>query len=85
MAIYFATHFGAKLAGLLLILNIIIGMIVGLYGGYYSDQVGRKKIMLFANVLRLVAFFVTTLANSPWFFSPELTFAMVILWGYLLV
>ncbi len=79
MAIYFASYFGASLTGFLLILNIVVGMIVGLYGGYYADRVGRKKLMVIAGTIRMVAFFLMAFANSPLYFSPELTFVMALL------
>ncbi|WP_186579619.1 MDR family MFS transporter [Aquibacillus kalidii] len=85
MAIYFAVHFGAKLTGILLIVNIVIGSLVGFYGGYLSDIMGRKKLMVIAEVLRAVSLIVMTLANSPWFESPILTFVMFVVgsicWG----
>ncbi|MCT2535451.1 MFS transporter [Aquibacillus koreensis] len=85
MAIYFAVHFGAKLTGILLIVNILVGALVGFYGGYLSDKMGRKKLMVVAELLRVVSLVVMTLANSPWFESPVLTFAMFLVasicWG----
>ncbi|MFD1738684.1 MDR family MFS transporter [Bacillus salitolerans] len=85
MAIYFAVHFGAKLTGILLIINIIVGALVGFYGGYLSDRIGRKKLMVMAEVLRVVSLIVMTFANSPWFESPSLTFFMFLVgsicWG----
>lgn len=85
MAIYFAVHFGAKLTGVLLIINIIVGALVGMYGGYLSDKMGRKKLMVAAEVLRVVSMIVMTFANSPWFESPTLTFLMFLVgsicWG----
>lgn len=85
MTIYFAVHFGAKLTGILLILNVIVGALVGFYGGYLSDVVGRKKLMVVANVLMSLVFIIATLVNSPWFTSPLITFFMFLLgsvsWG----
>ncbi|MCP8615468.1 MFS transporter [Salirhabdus salicampi] len=81
LAIYFANHYGAKVAGLLLLMNVCIGMFVGLYGGYYADLVGRKKLMVIAAVIRTIAFVVMAAANSPWMTSPELTYVMTILIG----
>ncbi|UFU00251.1 MFS transporter [Radiobacillus kanasensis] len=85
MAIYFAVHFGEKLTGILLIVNIIVGALVGFYGGYLSDIMGRKKLMVIAEVLRAASLIVMTLANSPWFESPTLTFFMFLVgsicWG----
>jgi MFS transporter, DHA1 family, multidrug resistance protein B len=85
MAIYFAVHFGAKLTGVLLIVNIVVGALVGFYGGYLSDLMGRKRLMVTAEVLRSVSLVIMTLANSPWFESPVLTFVMFLVgsicWG----
>jgi DHA1 family multidrug resistance protein B-like MFS transporter len=85
MAIYLATHFSAKLTGILLLFNVIIGASVNFLGGYYADKFGRKKIMAFAEILRFLAFSTMALANSPWFDAPLLTFFMMtinsICWG----
>lgn len=79
IAIYFAEYFGATITGLLLVINVIVSLFVGLYGGYYADRVGRKKLMVIAGIIRMVAFFIMTFANSPFWVSPEITFVMAIL------
>ncbi|MDL4839990.1 MDR family MFS transporter [Aquibacillus rhizosphaerae] len=79
MAIYFSEYFGSKLTGILLLINVVIGLLVGLYGGYYADLMGRKKLMVIAGVIRMLAFMVMTIANSPFLTSPELTFLMTLL------
>lgn len=85
MAIYLSKHFGVKEAGLLLLFNVFIGIIMNFFGGYFSDQFGRKKIMVFAETLRLIAFLTMMFCNSPWFTSPLITFFMMtinsICWG----
>ncbi|KUP09342.1 MFS transporter [Bacillus coahuilensis m2-6] len=85
MAIYLSYHFGAKLTGILLLVNVFIGIGVTFIGGYFSDQYGRKKIILLAEILRFVAFFIMMLSNSPWLQLPLLTFFMMTLnsvcWG----
>ncbi|UFU01211.1 MFS transporter [Radiobacillus kanasensis] len=81
IAIYFSGYYGLKITGLLLFLNVILGLIVGLYGGYYSDIMGRKKLMVIAGLIRMVAFMVMALANSPVLTSPGLTFVMTLLVG----
>ncbi|MEO2075098.1 MAG: MFS transporter [Bacillus sp. (in: firmicutes)] len=85
MAIYLSHHFGAKTAGLLLLVNVFIGIMINFFGGYFSDQFGRKKVIVFAETLRFFAFFTMMMSNSPWFFSPMLTFftmtANSICWG----
>ncbi|WP_117148765.1 MULTISPECIES: MFS transporter [Paraliobacillus] len=79
IAIYFATYFGSAITGLLLIINVVVGLIVGLYGGYYADIMGRKKLMVIAGLIRMIAFIVMAVANSPLLTSPELTFLMAVL------
>lgn len=79
IAIYFAEFFGATITGILLTVNVVISLFVGLYGGYYSDLIGRKKLMVIASILRTIAFLIMTLANSTLWLSPEVTFLMAIL------
>ncbi|WP_349409850.1 MFS transporter [Pseudalkalibacillus sp. SCS-8] len=85
MSIYLAVHFGAKVAGLLLLVNVFVGIAINFVGGYFADQFGRKKIMLIAEALRFLAFITMMICNSPWFQSPGITFAMMtvnsICWG----
>jgi MFS transporter, DHA1 family, multidrug resistance protein B len=85
MSIYLAVHFGAKVAGLLLLVNVFIGIGINFLGGYFADQFGRKKVMLFAETLRFLAFLTMMICNSPWFESASITFAMMtvnsICWG----
>ncbi|MRH42184.1 MFS transporter [Aquibacillus halophilus] len=81
IAIYFSEYYGATITGLLLFINVVIGLIVGLYGGYYADLIGRKKLMIIAGFIRMFAFIVMAIANSPLFISPELTFLMALLVG----
>ncbi|MGM7700696.1 MDR family MFS transporter [Pseudalkalibacillus sp. Hm43] len=85
MSIYLAVHFGAKIAGLLLLINVGVGIGINFIGGYFADQFGRKRIMLFAETLRFLAFVTMMICNSPWFESPGITFAMMtvnsICWG----
>lgn len=85
MAIYLAAHFGAKVTGVLLLVNVFIGMGLSFVGGYFADQFGRKKIMAYAETARLFAFVIMAISNSPWFVSPWVTFCMMtvnsICWG----
>lgn len=85
MSIYLAVHFGAKVAGLLLLINVFVGIGINFLGGYFADQFGRKKIMLFAETLRFLAFLTMMVCNSPWLVSAPTTFAMMtinsICWG----
>ncbi|KQY84309.1 hypothetical protein ASD24_11185 [Paenibacillus sp. Root52] len=73
MAIYLSLQIGAGWAGLLLTINIIGSMLVGLWAGYWSDRIGRKKLMVIAQILQVFALFWLAAANSPWLNSVPLT------------
>ena len=85
MAIYLSSHFGVKTAGLLLLINVFIGIAINFFGGYFSDSFGRKKLIVFAESLRFLAFLTMMICNSPWFTAPLITFLMMtvnsICWG----
>ncbi|NMI04362.1 MFS transporter [Paenibacillus sp. SZ31] len=79
MAIYLSVQVGAGLAGLLLTVNIVASMIVGLWAGYWSDRIGRKKLMVIAQGLQVVALLCLASANSPWMDSIIVTCVMFLL------
>ncbi|MCF6136638.1 MDR family MFS transporter [Pseudalkalibacillus berkeleyi] len=77
MAIYFTNALNAFWAGTLLMLNVLVQFIAGLYGGYLADILGRKKLMVLGEWMKVIGFIGMILANSPWYTSPWLTFAMM--------
>lgn len=77
MAIYLSNHFGVKITGILLLVNVFIGIALSFFGGYVSDRFGRKKLIVFAEMLRFFAFTVMMICNSPWFTSPLITYFMM--------
>jgi DHA1 family multidrug resistance protein B-like MFS transporter len=85
MSIYFAGKLGDTAAGAVVIIGILAGVICGIFGGYYADRIGRKKMMVLAEGIWAVCFLVMAWSNSPWFESPIITFAMMVLvsmsWG----
>ena len=85
MAIYLSSHFGVKTAGLLLLINVFVGIAINFFGGYFSDSFGRKRLIVFAESLRFLAFLTMMICNSPWFTEPLITFLMMtvnsVCWG----
>ncbi|MZQ87272.1 MFS transporter [Paenibacillus sp. 5J-6] len=85
MSIYFSGKLGDTSAGLVVILGILAGVIAGIVGGYYADRIGRKKLMLTAEVGWMFCFMGMALCNSPWLSSPWMTFVLMIgvsmFWG----
>ncbi|MCO7176564.1 MDR family MFS transporter [Sporolactobacillus kofuensis] len=79
MAIYFAKEFGTATAGVLLLINVIVSLITSFFGGYISDRFGRKRVMILAQIIQMIAFSIMASANSPWFTSSVTTFIMMLL------
>ncbi|EST11036.1 MDR family MFS transporter [Sporolactobacillus laevolacticus] len=79
MAIYFAKEFGTATAGFLLLINVIVSLITSFFGGYVSDRFGRKRVMILAQDIQIIAFSIMATANSPWFISSVTTFAMMVM------
>lgn len=78
MIIYFAEHFGQQMAGAMFAMNIIATVVAGVYGGLLADRLGRRRMMLIAEWLRLVALMTIAAANSSWFESALVTFFMML-------
>ncbi|MCC2252142.1 MFS transporter [Virgibacillus sp. AGTR] len=70
MAIYFSLKLNTTLAGILLTFQVIVQFATSLYGGYFADVIGRKKMMVFGETLKILAFIGMIAANSPWWSSP---------------
>ncbi|WLD94731.1 MFS transporter [Alkalihalobacillus sp. AL-G] len=81
MAIYFTNALNAMWAGILLMTSIVIQFFSGLYGGYLADIVGRKRMMVLGEWMKVIGFAGMVLANSPWFTSAWTTFAMMTIIG----
>lgn len=81
MAIYFATKMNATLAGILLIIHVAVQFIASLYGGYLADTIGRKRMMVLGEWMKLGGFIVMIAANSPLWISPWMTFVAMLIVG----
>ncbi|EKY4023739.1 MFS transporter [Listeria innocua] len=81
MAIYFSMEINSKVAGILLMINVLAQFLAGMYGGHLADIIGRKKLMVAGELLKVFAFLGMVLYNSPVFHSPWITFVMLLLIG----
>ncbi len=86
MAIYFARNFGETLTGLVLAVGIVASVLSGAIGGYYSDRVGRRKIMVWSEGIFFLAYTAMAAGNSPWLNSPTVTLVAFLItnicWGF---
>lgn len=81
IAIYFTREMNAGLAGILLMANVIIQFAASLYGGYLADTLGRKRMMVLGEWMKIFGFLGMVAANSPWWISPWTTFFMLAIVG----
>ncbi|RXJ00737.1 MFS transporter [Anaerobacillus alkaliphilus] len=79
MAIYFSIQVGQGMAGIMLAVNILCSIVAGLFSGYLADQLGRKKVMIFALIIQVAALVIMALVNSPWFVSVWITYLMFLI------
>lgn len=73
MAIFLSQEVGLGAASFSLSLAIVLNLVSNMVGGYLADVVGRKKIMLLADGLRIVTYLVLAAVNSPWVHIPLIT------------
>ncbi len=78
MAIYFTLAMNATIAGILLTINVIVQFIASLYGGYLTDTFGRRRMLIIGEIIKLAGLTGVMIANSPWWVSPWMTFAMLV-------
>ncbi|WP_153465545.1 MDR family MFS transporter [Sediminibacillus terrae] len=78
MAIYFTDKINATAAGILLLVNVVIQFLAGLYGGFLADILGRKRLMVVGETMKLIAFTGMLMVNAPWGTSAIATFAMML-------
>ncbi|AQY50704.1 hypothetical protein PWEIH_14074 [Listeria weihenstephanensis FSL R9-0317] len=79
MAIYFAKEINIGVAGILLMINIAVQFIASIYGGHLADHIGRRKLMVWGEWVKVGAFALMLLVNSPFIVSPWLTFVALLL------
>jgi len=78
LAVYFAERVGEVLTAIMFMTVIAAGVVGGLIGGAWADRVGRKRLMVIADLIVLISYLLIAIANSPWMDSPYITFILFI-------
>ncbi|MCC3377282.1 MFS transporter [Cohnella sp. REN36] len=79
MAVYLAKTVGTTMAGVAAMASIGIGVACAAYGGHLADRIGRKRLIVLAEGLSVLAFGTMALFNSPWLQSAIVTMVMTML------
>lgn len=78
LTVYFAQKVGQTVTGLMVVSLVFLGIAGGMIGGFLSDRIGRKRIMVWAEIGSGVAFFIIAWLNSPWIDAPYITYSIFI-------
>lgn len=78
MAIYFANALNSGIAGVLVMIHVIFQFISGIYGGHLTDLLGRRRLMIIGEWVKVIAYLGMLLANSPMLHSAWITFIMML-------
>lgn len=79
MAIYFTKAYSEKVAGILVMINVLVSFLAGLYGGHLTDILGRRKMLVFGELLKVFTTFGILMANSPFLQAPAFTFLAMLI------
>ncbi|MEK4245249.1 MFS transporter [Psychrobacillus sp. FSL K6-2684] len=74
LIIYLSHQVGTLITGILFLFVMLANVIGSLLGGFISDRIGRKKVILSAELIIFLGFIGVAFANSPWYLSPYVTF-----------
>jgi DHA1 family multidrug resistance protein B-like MFS transporter len=81
IAIYFSRELGTAVAGGIVMTQVTVELLASFVGGYWADRIGRKPLLVIGECLNAFAFLGMLLANSLWWSSAGVTFAMLLLIG----
>ncbi|WP_430787745.1 MFS transporter [Virgibacillus flavescens] len=76
IAVYFSQQVGAAITGVLIVLVICSGIVGGFLGGYWSDQFGRRKLLILSELGIGLSFLAIASVNSPWIVLPYVSFVL---------
>lgn len=78
LTVYFVQKVGETVTGMMVISLIFFGIAGGIIGGYFSDRIGRKRLMIWSEIGAAISFFIIAWLNSPWLDAPYLTYSIFI-------
>ncbi|MFC0524937.1 MFS transporter [Pontibacillus salicampi] len=78
LTVYFVQKVGETVTGLMVVSLIFLGIAGGIIGGYFSDRIGRKRLMVWSEIGSAISFFIIAWLNSPWLDAPYLTYSLFI-------
>ncbi len=81
LIIYLSQQVGTLITGILFLFVMLANVIGSLIGGFISDRIGRKKVILSAELIIFLGFIGVAFANSPWYLSPYVTFVFFYLFN----
>ncbi|SEB10059.1 MFS transporter [Paenibacillus sp. 276b] len=79
MAIYFARFIGISATSIILSIAILCNIAAGMLGGYFSDRIGRKKLMILSEGLRVITYLMLLLSNLPGNAFPYITIVFFVM------
>ncbi|KYG29576.1 MFS transporter [Alkalihalobacillus trypoxylicola] len=78
LIIYFSGQLGNMITGILFICVMFSNVLGSILGGYVSDRIGRKKIIVLAELFIVLGYTGAALANYTWGTFPYVTFVFFI-------
>lgn len=79
LPIYFSKLVGEAATGIMFMIVIVSGVVGGIIGGFYSDKIGRKKLMILSETVISLTFIAIACFNSTWFVLPYVSFVLFII------
>lgn len=77
--LYFSTQLGTLVTGFMFIGVIIASMLGSIIGGFAADKLGRRKVILLAELVIFIGFICAAMANSVYFTLPYVTFILFVI------
>lgn len=79
LVLYFNQRIGLRLTGIMYICVILSAVSGSLMSGFITDKMGRKKVMILAELMLAFTYSLIALFNSPWFSYPYVTVIVIII------